>query len=106
MNSNLILLVIVAIGAWCEAKPQLLTGLRKIRSHGCGEHPLVAIYNEIGIMTVDEILAVLDERPDIRDEVIELLRKYDDCIRVGDGMRWKKDLRETLLSFNYFKNKL
>ncbi|GBM70423.1 hypothetical protein AVEN_38128-1 [Araneus ventricosus] len=71
----------------------------EIRSHGCGRHPLFHILKETtadGNITPEQVLEILYQNESIREDVIEMLKLYDDCIRTADGMRYRKSQRSEL----------
>ncbi|GBM70424.1 hypothetical protein AVEN_38129-1 [Araneus ventricosus] len=59
---------------------------------------LVKCFRVVGNITPEQVLEILDQNESIREDVIEMLKLYDDCIRTADGMRYRKSQREPLPS--------
>ncbi|KAG8189593.1 hypothetical protein JTE90_023661 [Oedothorax gibbosus] len=62
------------------------------RSHGCGRNPLLLILEGTikESMTTEEVLDILMTRKDILDDIVLMLKYYDDCVRTADGMRYRR----------------
>lgn len=39
---------------------------------------------------LNEILRAVKADPDVWSEMLSLLRRYDDCVRAGDGLHYKR----------------
>ncbi|CAG7819899.1 unnamed protein product [Allacma fusca] len=64
------------------------------RSDGCGRNPLIALASAFGSgsLNLNDVLRAVKADPDVWSEMQVLLRRYDDCIRAGDGLHYKRNL--------------
>ncbi|GBM70418.1 hypothetical protein AVEN_38125-1 [Araneus ventricosus] len=71
-----------------------------VRSHGCGRTPplyeILKATTADGKITLDRVLEILEQDKSINEKVIEMMKKYDECMRTGDGIRDRKSQRSEL----------
>ncbi|GIY68840.1 uncharacterized protein CDAR_173801 [Caerostris darwini] len=86
-------ILFIALLSEGTAHPSSIFSRIQVRSHGCGKNPLLQILDESTAdsdITPEQVLKILDETEDIREEVLNMLRLYDDCIRTADGIKYRK----------------
>ncbi|XP_065567218.1 uncharacterized protein LOC136031495 isoform X2 [Artemia franciscana] len=70
--------------------------IMKPNSHGCGRHPMTKVMSALkghGItkkMSPNMILRLVGYDGKSINSLREMLFKYEDCIRTGDGIRFKR----------------
>ncbi|CAL4084266.1 unnamed protein product, partial [Meganyctiphanes norvegica] len=73
-------------------------------SDGCGPNPitlLVTAASDMGTMSSRELMSLLESDRATWGEFLSLIHAYDDCVRTGDGIRYKrKDPHQERKAFN------
>ncbi|XP_057375367.1 uncharacterized protein LOC130696293 [Daphnia carinata] len=72
-------------------------------SDGCGPNPLVAVISyarEFADFSPYQLMRFIESDTKAGSQLRSLLRTYDDCVRTGDGARYKKSSSVAEMMFN------
>ncbi|XP_037091308.1 uncharacterized protein LOC119111606 [Pollicipes pollicipes] len=73
-------------------------------SDGCGQNPLVTLLNaaqQFQGLSMSQLMSALEHDRDAFGELLGLIQAYHDCVRTGDGIRYKRtrsNTRSSILS--------
>ncbi|KAF0304539.1 hypothetical protein FJT64_002733 [Amphibalanus amphitrite] len=73
-------------------------------SDGCGQNPLVTLIHaaqQFQGLSMSQLMAALEQDREAFGELLGLIQAYHDCVRTGDGIRFKRtrsNTRSSILS--------
>ncbi|OXA45763.1 hypothetical protein Fcan01_19630 [Folsomia candida] len=107
--SSLLLLWGTVFGCLSVAAGSL--GVRQRSVESCGPHPLIALLAAASrpfatsASSLNDLIREVRRDPGTWSEMQILLRRYDDCVRAGDGLHYKRSSSSANIFLTNFRDK-